>query len=403
MAVGKRRRETPLEKAQRRMRDPGRAIQAALLATEVGGMELVDPSWIEEPTPNYWAHGWGRRGALPREMDPRYMIALDEAILIEDQARRLALDPYFQLAVFPAMWEMRAVPPGIFVEEDAFPAWGDTAGWDAFYKDNPMAFRPEELAMILGATAAGLTVQDAFDILFVPSYEAYFPRESLVRQIAEAIYQGPYGRLYLVNLTKEQVADYVAKHHSALPEASMRGALYGIGGMFGHELVAVALANTPSGAVRAPDCPQDGVLDLSRVASGRPGLTTVNRKGKTVPVSASSALTARVIDLLPGSGRRGVVGCLFVTYSLPSEMGTTYVSLATKGLRPTRRTKRVEKLTGSRAGADPDVNLGLEQKVRWEAGPAAAPPDWSLIPKRLRRGAELAFDSYQRRQGARRT
>lgn len=391
-------KETPLKKAERRMRDPGRAIQAALLAPEVGGMELVDPSWDEEPTPSYWAHGWGRRGAIPREADLRYRIALDEAIQIEDEARRLALDPYFQLAVFPALWQMGAVPFGEYPEVGSLPGWGEEEGWEAFYNENTLAFRPDELAMIVGATASGLSVQDAADIIYVTAYEAHFPRSILVRQIAEAIYQGPYGRLYLVNLTKQQVADYVAKHHSALPEASMRGALYGIGAMFGNELVAVALANTPSGAVQAPGCPQDGVLDLSRVASGRPGLTTVNRKGKTVPVNASSALTARIIDLLPGSGRRGVVGCLLVTYSLLSEMGTTYVSLSAKGLRPTRRTKKVGKLSGSRAGADPDVNLALEQKVRWEAGPAAAPPDWSLVPERLRRGAAVAFDAYERRQ-----
>jgi hypothetical protein len=41
-----------------------------------------------------------------------------------------------------------------------------------------------------------------------------------------------------------------------------------------------------------------------------------------------------VIDLLPTSGRRGVGGCRFVTYSVLGQRTTTYLALVAKGLRP---------------------------------------------------------------------
>jgi len=78
-------------------------------------------------------------------------------------------------------------------------------------------------------------------------------------------------------------------------------------------------------------------------------------------------------------------------------MGTTYVSLASKGLRPVAQSDERGKLSGSRAKADPKVGLGLEAKIRWEAGPAALPPDWSLVPEHMRRGASMAFDAWRRR------
>lgn len=253
--------------------------------------------------------------------------------------------------------------------------------------------------MATGALGAGLEVEDAADIAAAMAFGAPVPRDEMVGRIAGAVYETPRGRLRLVNVDKPTALAFVREHHSALPEANLRGALYLIGATFRGRLVAVAVATTPSGHRGRPErgCPQDGVLELSRVASAYPGLTTTDRRGKTVPVSASSALTARVMDLLPISGRRGARGCLFVTYSLEGEEGITYASLASKGLRPTARTRVRQRLSGSRAGADPDASLGLEPKIRWEAGPAADPPDWRLLPPRLRRGAEVAFGAYERR------
>ena len=37
-------------------------------------------------------------------------------------------------------------------------------------------------------------------------------------------------------------------------------------------------------------------------------------------------------------------------------------------------------------------------KIRWEAGPAAGPPDWNLLQPQHRPGARAAFDAFERRQ-----
>ena len=98
------------------------------------------------------------------------------------------------------------------------------------------------------------------------------------------------------------------------------------------------------------------------------------------------------MDLLPRSGREGEAGCRFVTYSLESEAGTTYLSLAAKGLRPVRYMKG-KPPTGARAKAGAR-NLGHVNKIVWESGPAARPPKWDLIPERQRQGAQKAFAQY---------
>jgi len=116
-------------------------------------------------------------------------------------------------------------------------------------------------------------------------------------------------------------------------------------------------------------------------------LTRIDRRGRTVPVNASSALAARVIDLLSFSGRRGVEGCRFVTYSLIDERASTYLALVSKGLRPValRRGKAPSGARGSTA------SLSHVDKIVWEAGPAARQPDWKLLPEDQRAGAARAF------------
>jgi hypothetical protein len=53
--------------------------------------------------------------------------------------------------------------------------------------------------------------------------------------------------------------------------------------------------------------------------------------------------------------------------------------------------------TGARrkAGAR---NLGHVDKIVWEAGPAARPPKWELVPRAQRAGAERAFAQYLEQQ-----
>ena len=73
----------------------------------------------------------------------------------------------------------------------------------------------------------------------------------------------------------------------------------------------------------------------------------------------------------PFSGRRGVEGCRFVTYSLIGERASTYLALVSKGLRPValRRGKAPSGARGSTA------SLSDVDKIVWEAGPAARQPD----------------------------
>lgn len=193
-------------------------------------------------------------------------------------------------------------------------------------------------------------------------------------------------RIQLVNVPRKMAFEFNEKHHSKLPKANYRGLFYAIGAVVDGELVAVALAGTPSGAIPDPD----RVLELSRIASDG----TV--KG------VASKLAARILDLLPESGRNGRQGTLLVTYSLLEEAATVYLALASKGFRPTRLVKRevphgVRRKSGQAARPS-------ERKIRWEAGPDAAPPRWDLLahtaalPAQVE-GAKKEFAEWQRRMG----
>jgi 8-oxo-dGTP diphosphatase len=174
------------------------------------------------------------------------------------------------------------------------------------------------------------------------------------------------GMRRLVPVSKELAIDFIEKTHSELPKLNVKGLLYAVGVAVGGRLVAVAAANTPGGRWGSKRCPPDGVLDLSRIASDG-----------TEPF-ASSMLASRIMDLLPRSGRFGVTACLFSTYSLISEYGTTYLSLANRGLRPASIAPGKKKMSGARRSAG-DSALAYIDKVRWEYGPAAEPPDWGMM------------------------
>ena len=155
-------------------------------------------------------------------------------------------------------------------------------------------------------------------------------------------------RIVLVDLDTAEA--FVQRHHSAFPMMNRRGLMYAIGLEVGGKLVAVATAGTPTGRWADPH----GVLELTRIASD----------GSTR--GASSALCARMLDLLPKSGRNGAHGRLFVTYSLTSEDGSTYKALRDKGLRPV---------------AVVNSHGETVRRIRWEAGPDAAPADWTLVER----------------------
>lgn len=188
---------------------------------------------------------------------------------------------------------------------------------------------------------------------------------ALPRWLAAAILQDAMDRdavLRLVAVPRQAAADFIAQHHSQLPAWPPR-TMYAVGAQVGQRLVAVATAGHPTG--RWAD--QCNVLELTRVASDG---TTKN---------AASMLVARILDLLPLSGRGDPSApVLFVTYQLTTEDGSTYRSLADKGLRPVliKPGSKHRKAGGRRGTVKALADL---DKVRWEAGPAAGPADWSLL------------------------
>ncbi|MBK8263560.1 MAG: hypothetical protein IPK80_19755 [Nannocystis sp.] len=189
----------------------------------------------------------------------------------------------------------------------------------------------------------------------------------------------------------DQACDFVAQHHRHLPDCNRRGLLHALAARWRGQIAAVALAGAPHWPLGPRHrLPPEGTLEITRVAS-RAGLRRYDRKGRDVPVNAASALVAHLIDLLPTSGR-DAPGCRLVTYQLTSEDGAIYRALVAKGLRPVALSRHAQA-----GGARTRVALPGE-KIRWEAGPAAATPDWSLLQPSHRPGAQAAFAAFLARK-----
>jgi len=154
---------------------------------------------------------------------------------------------------------------------------------------------------------------------------------------------------------------FVAAHHSALPDARERGDYLALGLVYGAQLAAVAIVSTPSGR----DEDQERIIDVSRIASDG----TVR--------GASSALMRWVLKHARQINRSTTAEPLVVTYSLLTEQGTTYKALMDEGLRPVRLTRGTS-ASGSRAGATGTALMDAP-KLRWEAGPDAAPARPELV------------------------
>ncbi len=280
---------------------------------------------------------------------------------------------------------------------DPFGVGDQILDWDA------EVFTPDELPHLLGVDVSAYDAAVIFHIAGM--VEGYvMPRWTGVGLVREALFGAaePTPGLAVRVVPLETATDFIATHHSTLPAANLRGLMFSLGALWQGELVAVATAGTPTGRwAGRVGCPTSGILEITRVASVGAVYTSSRRTGRRVPVSAPSKLVAHILDLLPRSGR-DAEGCLLVTYSLLSEAHTTYLAVADKGLRPValvrprgpggQRTKR-----GS---------LKSSPKIRWEAGPAAMDPDWSLLlskgesvtspPKRLA-GPMRAFARYATR------
>lgn len=366
---------------------------------------------------------FSHKGAPPESMSPERRRAEDEARAIFARVTALlpaqggAVDPRALTAVQFALEDLGAVPLNhVSADLEWDPArprdedWYDEASWHY----DVQLVTPAELPALLGVDWSPEIVADLL-AAFVEESERFggtVPDWLFEQQIADTLHPDPrYGRLQLQVLPKDTAYRFVKEHHRALGDKAKLppGIMYALGAVRRvrarrPELVAVALAGHPTGRWSgAGDCQAQEMLELHRVASIG-GLYTTSRKGERVPLGAASMLTARMMDLLPHSSRTGRPGCLFITYSLASERGTTYLSLVSKGLRPTARLRGRAATSGARSGGAGTALHG-EDKIRWEAGRAAAPPDWEslagVVDTARIRGAREAFAGFERRSPSR--
>lgn len=211
----------------------------------------------------------------------------------------------------------------------------------------------------LGSTMSSMSAK-------AESFGDAYPAWAAVGEIEDAL-QGE-GRSRLVFVPRKTAYAFVKEHHSKLGEGHRMppGTMYSIGVMVGDDLVAVATAGHPTGAPmrRGPrGATPRSTLQLTRVASD----------GSTK--NAASMLVGRILDLLDRSSRDPSAPSLFITYSILGEPGAPYRALRDKGLRPVCITSPAAP-SGSRAGGD---GLSRLPKIRWEAGPDAAPAAWDIL------------------------
>lgn len=352
----------------RRNRATLEAYVMQAMARRKGAATRGTPQWFELYNP---------RGGVPRESLPGYRRARECAAAIFDRALALVNEPASEIDLASALAVLGAADDdGEYDHDEAsalaaeLPFLVGTIDWS-----------PEEVGDLLVA------------VMDTEARGGIMSDEKVRARIADRIWEAE-RHLELRSIEKDQACDFVARHHSLLPYCNPRGMMYAIGAFWrrdgaddrrSRELVAVATAGTPTGRWGPGACPVDGILELTRIASVS-GLTRRDRRGRSVPVNASSALASRLIDLLPTSGRRGTAGCRFVTYSVVGERATTYLALVAKGLRP------VGIIRGKPAkGAAGEV--AMMDKIVWEAGPAARAPDWSVLPPDRRVGAIRAFQA----------
>ena len=322
----------------------------------------------------HWFELYNPLGGIPRESLPGYQRACALAARIFDRALAILDEPAGEIDVASALAVLGAIEDeGEYDYEEASEAASELP-----FLVGVIDWTPEETGDLLVA------VMDSYTRGGIVS------DDEIRQRIADRIWEAE-RHLELRSIDKELACEFVARHHSLLPHCNPRGMMYAIGAYwradseYSPQLVAVATAGTPTGRWGDGACQVDGILELTRIASVS-GLVRVDRRGRTVPVNASSALASRLIDLLPTSGRRGAAGCRFVTYSVVGERATTYLALVAKGLRPVGiiRGKHPKGASGEVAWMD---------KIVWEAGPAARAPDWSTLPPERRAGAVRAFES----------
>lgn len=315
---------------------------------------------------------------IPSEARPGQAAAHRNAERIISRCEALLLESPADFDIIPILSRLGAWYADDYAEEG-----------DGFDDDESSLIEAEDLPELIGTSAWSWTPEETGDLLVdvLKTRDGLGDRGGLVNWLENRLWTEE-RQLAVGPVTKEVACTFIRQHHSSLPNCNRRGMMFAIGAFYGSELVAVATAGTPTGRWGPGECSADGTLELTRIAS-RGGLTRVDRRGRTVPVNASSALASRLMDLLPESGRGSTRGCRFVTYSLTSERSSTYLALVAKGLRPVAF-RRGSVRSGARADADDD-SLVDRDKIVWEYGPAARPPDWSLVDPSRRAGAIAAF------------
>jgi hypothetical protein len=288
-----------------------------------------------------------------------------------------------------------AVNIGRFWEEPEFAfAWQAASDYEGEYgdldedEDSPLLFQLDELLDLIPGEQlsdqlrvpesaeerqdlAVAIVQRATEALSEPGEISYdgvpqWVRAAVVEDRLRALAGLPTDlrqRVFFVDPATAK--SFIKRHHSALPERNFRGILYDLGLEVGGRLVAVMAVNTPTGKKGIEEAAH--VVEVSRVASD----ASVH--------GASSALVGKAIELLSGSTRLGTKRPgLLVTYSLLSELGTTYKSLEDMGLRPVAfvPAKKSQAKSSQRGTVAAMANV---PKIRWEAGVEAAPADKTLL------------------------
>lgn len=322
-----------------------------------------------------WFSIYNERGGVPREEMPGYRRARDAARGLFAWCSSLVDEAPADLDLLPALEYL-----------------GSTRGsWHEDECDEDPSVLAAELPDLVGTAAMFWSPEETGDLLVdvMEARDGIRTAEEVQNAIADRIWSDE-RRLELRSIDKVRACEFIRTHHSALRVCNPRGMMYAIGAFIQGEMIAAATAGTPSGRWGESGCPVDGILELTRIASIG-GLTRIDRRGRTVPINASSALASRLMDLLPASGRNGVAGCRFVTYSLTTERASTYLALVAKGLRPVAL-RRGAAPSGARSASE--HSLAEVDKIVWEAGEAARPPRWELVPPERRGGAIRAFDAF---------
>lgn len=299
-----------------------------------------------------------------------------------------------------ALWQDPEAAPWLYLwlrQEGVYDTYlGDIPSDEEWQENAPIQI--DELPDLIGLPGVELDfVADLYRIVAIdePDLTPEFLTRFIAWQLADLEKAGSADKPRLVLVSKDVAFNYIREHHSKLEKPNFRGLMYTFGVKVRDRLVAVGTGGHPTSRFpkRSIECPLFGMLELTRIASDG----TVR--------GASSMIASRMIDLLPHSGRRGVAPCLFITYSLITEKGTTYLALVDKGLRPTEMTAADRKPSGARKSSGLSALPHLA-KIRWEVGPKAMPPDWSLLlkvgndPERVE-GAARAFAAWEAREEAR--